>query len=143
MKRGFLLTVLAAGMLGGCSGGRERSGQADSAVATADVADTIRVTVTQAEILIRLADLKPQVRQNPPRIPSSTQKALTRLGDQPVSTILLSMDNEAMIAFEFTGLDTARRMDDLHEDGFAYRNWYFSGLITLDLTREMQQALGS
>ena len=99
--------------------------------------------MTRDEVLSRLraAGYDPAIRETP-RFTSAMERGLAGVEEPPLSHFFLSVDQEAMIAFEFATMDLAKHMARTQEDGFRCRNWFFGGAITVDLTREMRQALG-
>jgi hypothetical protein len=98
------------------------------------------LTIGKEELLARLdaAGLAPETRPAPESA-SRVEELVAEL--KPTSRFLLGVDHEGMYAMEFASTDLARRMEQEEAAGFRYRNWFFHGRVTLEVTRAVQRAL--
>lgn len=94
---------------------------------------------TKQDILEDLskAGLAPQI-HSPKKIPRSIKRAFPA---EPKEYVFLGVDDEGMWVFRFETIEQAKQMEKNFEDGFRSKEWFFAGLVTVELTNKMKKAL--
>lgn len=75
------------------------------------------------------------------RMDARLGEVLEHMPRKPLDRFQLSLDGETMIVVEFPDTDLARWAEREDGNGFRYRNWYFHGTVTGEITRKMLAAL--
>jgi hypothetical protein len=132
--------VLAVPVLTGCNAGSEETKAVQHTFDRLDKLSDLRAS--KPEVLSRLstAGLDPKV-MPVERMDSRMAEILDHMPQKPLDRFLLGVDGEGMIALEFPNTDLARWAEREDHNGFRYRNWYFHGAVTVEVTRRMQAAL--
>jgi hypothetical protein len=139
----FRQLAIVSVVLFGLGCGQENSPKHKAAPAVeAARQDTLRAD--QFEVLARLREggMDPKVRPAT-RVADSMIRAMDTLPEDPRGQRYLDVEKERMVMVEFSTVATAKQMEAAYEDGFRFRNWYFGGMVTIETTRKMQQALGT
>lgn len=134
MRYPLVLMMLLA--CAGCRGG-------SSAPESSSASSANDALLTKDEVLEILArhGLDPQTAPAP-EVSKKMATALAGMANGPTDRFLLGIDNEGLMAFEFSSIEDAKLMEARHDgDGFRHRNWYFGGLVSAEVYNKTKEAL--
>jgi hypothetical protein len=142
MTRARMVLLVLALFLPACNGGvgSEETRAVKHTFQNLDQMSDVRAAKSEILQQFTRAGLDPKVLPTP-ALDARMQEILDHMPQPPLDRFMLGVDGEAVIAIEFPDTDLARWAEREDTDGFRYRNWYFHGRITVEVTRKMQDAL--
>lgn len=132
----FVLLLTACGGNPAGPGSEKNSGQTmeQQAVESLLSKDQILETLTRH-------GLNPQT-VPAPEVSKKMAAALSAMPEGPVDRFLLGIDNEGLMAFEFSSVEMAKLMESGHTgEGFRHHNWYFGGIVSATVFNKTRNAL--